>query len=48
MLVFLKKLKVKFFNVKTAFNKVDPKSVVIELDELYKIPSEITSLSPFC
>ena len=45
--VFSKKLKVKFVNLKTAFDKVDPKSFFVELDELYKIPSGVTSLPPF-
>ena len=45
--VFSKKLKRKFFNLKTAFDKVNPKSYFVELDELYKIPSGVTSLPPF-
>ena len=44
--VFSKKHKVKFFTLKTAFYNVDPKSVFVDHDELYKIPSGVTSL-PF-
>ena len=44
--VFSTKLKVKFFNLKTAFDKLDRNSFFVKLDELYKIPSKVTSLPP--
>ena len=44
---FLLKLKLKFLNLKTASDMVHPKGFVVDLDELYNLPSKTNLLPPF-
>ena len=44
--LFSQKLKFEFVYLKTAFDKVDPRDIFVDLDELYNIPSWSNWLSP--